>query len=165
MSAQATRTHEGLDWFPWLLLVLRVGMGLFFLMEAEHQIASGYIGGDDLAMKLQKAADDTAVPGYRYLLEHVFIEIDQPLTVLVIVGEICVGVGLILGLFTRLTAAAAMFMNLNFFLMNGTSLSASGVDVAFIAGEALLFVYAGRQALSLDGVLAQRGLSARFMSA
>ena len=46
-------------------------------------------------MKLQKAADDTAVPGYRYLLEHIFIEIDQPLTVLVIAGEICVGFALI----------------------------------------------------------------------
>jgi len=165
MSAQPTTRRAVLDWFPWLLLVLRVAMGLFFLMEAEHQIASGYIAGDDLAMKLQKAADDTAVPGYRYLLEHVFIEIDQPLTVLVIVGEICVGVGLILGLFTRLTAAAAIFMNLNFLLMNGTSLGASGVDLAFIAGGALLFVYAGRQALSVDGALAQRGLGARFMSA
>ena len=165
MSAQATRTRARLDWFPWLLLVLRVAMGLFFLMEAEHQIASGYVGGDDLAMKLQKAADDTAIPGYRYLLEHVFIEIDQLLTVLVIAGEICVGVGLILGLFTRLTAAVAMFMNANFLLMNGTSLGASGVDLAFIAGEVLLFVYAGRQGLSVDGVLAQRGLSARFMSA
>jgi hypothetical protein len=59
----------------------------------------------------------------------------------------------------------AMFMNLNFLLMNGTGLGASGVDLAFIAGEALLFVYAGRQALSIDGLLAQRGLSARFMSA
>ena len=58
-----------------------------------------------------------------------------------------------------------MFMNLNFFLMNGSSVGASGVDLAFIVGEALLLVYAGRQALSLDGVLAQRGLSARFMSA
>src|SRR6266540_1543057 len=156
MSAQAPRTLAGLDWFPWLLLLLRVAMVLFFLMEAEHQIASGYIGGDDLAMKLQKAADDTTVPGYRYLLEHVFIEIDQPLTVLVMVGEICVGVGLILGLFTRLTAAVAMVMNLNFLLMNGTSLGASAVDLAFIAGEVLLFVYAGRQALSVDGALAQQ---------
>ncbi len=165
MSAQTTSSPAGLDWFPWLLLVLRVAMGLFFLMEAEHQIASGYIGGDDLAMKLQKAADDTAVPGYRYPLEHVFVEIDQPLTVLVIIGEICVGAGLILGLFTRVTAVLAMFMNVNFLLMNGTSLGASAVDLAFIAGEGLLFVYAGRQALSIDGALAQRGLSARFMSA
>jgi len=144
---------------------VRVAMGLFFLMEAEHQISSGYIGGDDLAVKLQKAADDTALPGYRYLLENVFIEIDEPLTVLVIVGEICVGVGLILGLFTRLTATLAIFMNLNFLLMNGTNLGASAVDLAFIAGEILIFVYAGRQALSVDGALAQRGLSARIMSA
>jgi len=144
---------------------MRVAMGLFFLMEAEHQIASGYIGGDDLAVKLQKAADDTAVPGYEFLLEHVFIKIDEPLTVMVIIGEICVGLGLVLGLFSRLTAAVAMFMNVNFLLMNGTSLGASGVDLAFIAGAVLLFVYAGRQALSVDGALAQRGLSARFMSA
>jgi len=44
-------------------------------------------------------------------------------------------------------------------------LGASAVDLAFIAGEILIFVYAGRQALSVDGALAQRGLSARIMSA
>jgi len=44
MSAQPTIRRAVLDWFPWLLLVLRVAMGLFFLMEAEHQIASGYVG-------------------------------------------------------------------------------------------------------------------------
>jgi thiosulfate dehydrogenase (quinone) large subunit len=152
------------DWSSWALFVIRVAMGLFFLMEAQHQLFSGYIGGDDLAVKLQKAVDDMAVPGYSYLLEHVLLEIDGPLTVLVIIGEIAVGAGLVLGLFTRLTVAVAFFMNLNFLLMNGTSLGASGVDLAFMIGEVLLFMFAARQALSVDGLLAKRGISSPLMS-
>ncbi len=148
-----------------VLTAVRVVMGAFFLMEAEHQIAGGYIGGDDLSVKLQKAIDDTAVPGYDYFLEHVALKVDDPLTVLVIIGEIAVGVGLVLGLFTRLTAVTALFMNVNFLLMNGTSLGASGVDAAFLVGEIALFAFASRQALSADEALARRGIAGPLMSA
>src|SRR5712692_9565791 len=111
----------------WVLSVIRIVMGAFFLMEAEHQMASGYIGGNDLAVKLQKALDNNSIlPGYDYFLEHVALKIDDPLTVLVIVGELAVGVGLVLGLFTRLTATVALFMNVNFLLMNGPSPSSGG---------------------------------------
>ena len=69
----------------WGLLVIRIVMGAFFLMEAFHQISSGYIGGNDLHDKLQKALDNNSiVTGYDYFLEHVALKIDDPLTVLVI---------------------------------------------------------------------------------
>ncbi|TMB97391.1 MAG: DoxX family protein [Chloroflexi bacterium] len=150
-------------WQSWALTAVRVVMGAFFLMEAEHQLASGYIGGDDLAVKLQKAADDTAIPGYSFLIEHVFLKVDDPLTVLVIIGELAVGTALVIGLFTRLTAAVALFMNANFLLMNGLSFGGL-IDALFISGELLLIVFAARQALSVDQLLARRGISGPLMS-
>ncbi|MEO8458332.1 MAG: DoxX family protein [Chloroflexota bacterium] len=121
-------------WYNWLLTAVRIVMGAFFLQEAEHQIASGYIGGDGLSEKLRKGID-TAIPPYDWLIEHVFLKVDDPLTLLVIAGEIAVGAALVLGLFTRFTAFVAIVMNVNFLLMNGLHLSSGGVDAAFIVGE------------------------------
>src|SRR2546428_5341229 len=144
----------------WALTVIRIVMGAFFLMEAEHQIASGYIAGNDLHDKLQKALDNNSIlPGYDYFLEHVALKIDDPLTVLVIVGELAVGVGLVLGLFTRLTAIVGLFMNVNFLLMNGPDPGSGGIDAVFIVGEILLVAFAARQAFSADELLEKRGSS------
>ena len=73
-------------WYAWVFTVIRVVIGAFFLQEAEHQIASGYIGGDGLHAKLTKGID-TAIPPYDYLIEHVFLKIDDPLTLFVIAGR------------------------------------------------------------------------------
>jgi hypothetical protein len=66
-------------WYSWVFTAIRVVMGALFLQEAEHQIASGYIGGDGLHARLTKGID-TAIPPYDYLIEHVFLKIDDPLT-------------------------------------------------------------------------------------
>lgn len=155
--------HMPARWYAWVLTIIRVLMGAFFLMEAEHQLAEGYVGGDGLEQKLRKGID-TAIPPYDWLIEHVFLKIDDPLTVLVIAGEIAVGGALVLGLFTRFTAIVAVSMNLNFLLMNGLHADSGGVDAAFIVGEVLLIAYAPYQALSVDRWLARRGVSAWFMS-
>lgn len=138
-------------------------MGAFFLMEAEHQLAEGYIGGDGLEQKLRKGVD-TAIPPYDWLIEHVFLKIDDPLTLFVITGEIAVGAALVLGLCTRLTAIVAIVMNVNFFLMNGLHVSSGGVDAAFIVGEVILIRYAPYQLASVDGWLGRRGVDNWFMS-
>jgi uncharacterized membrane protein YphA (DoxX/SURF4 family) len=138
-------------------------MGAFFLMEAEHQLAEGYIGGDGLEQKLRRGID-TAIPPYDWLIEHVFLKIDDPLTLLVITGEIAVGAALVFGLFTRFTAIVAIVMNLNFLLMNGLHAGSGGVDAAFVVGEVLLISSAPYQVLSIDGWLARRGVDAWFMS-
>src|SRR5260370_11905781 len=149
-------------WYSWALTVIRVVMGALFLKEAEHQIAGGYIGGDGLHDKLTKGID-TTIPPYDYLIEHVFLKIDDPLTLFVIAGEIAVGAALVLGLFTRLTAVVAIVMNVNFLLMNGLHANSGGVDAAFIAGELLLLAFASVQSLSLDAVLARNGVSGPLM--
>ena len=143
--------------FAWLLTAIRILMGAFFLMEAVHQLTSDYIGGDGLEKKLQKGID-TAIPPYDYLIEHVFLKIDDPLTFVVIAGEIGVGVALVLGLLTRFTAVTALAMNVNFFLMNGLHIGSGGVDAAFIVGEMVLIACASQQALSADSRLRRNGV-------
>ena len=142
---------------PWALLAARVFMGAFFMYEASNQLAKGWIGGDGLQRMLTSALRDNAIPGpYRRFLEDVVLEHDQLFTALVIPGEIAVGVALVLGLMTRPTAVNALLMNINFAIMNGVVTSGGLFDLLFIVLEALLLAFAGRQALSVDGVLSRR---------
>jgi len=152
---QRTRGSDHRPWYAWALFVIRVLMGAFFLMEGIQQLVNGYIGSDKLAEKFRKA---DPIPPYDWLIDHVFLKIDDPLTVLVIVGELAVGAALVLGLLTRLTALVALFMNVNFLLLNGLHLSSGGVDAAFVVGEGLLLLFASHQALSLDELLVRRGV-------
>lgn len=146
-------------WQGWALLAMRVGMGLFFLNEAFTQLRKGWIGGDGLQNFLQARIDNGTVPGfYEPFLTDVVIANDQLFTVLVILGEVGMGVALVLGLLTRATAANGVFMNLNFLVMNDKNLGAAGVDALFVIGQIILFAFAASQALSVDEQLIERGV-------
>src|SRR4051794_33875961 len=99
------------------LFLLRCLVASLFLWEAFNQLRKGWIGGDGLAHMLSSALMDHSVPPpFRSFLENVVIEHDQTFTLLVIVGELAVGLALILGAMTRLTAVVALLMNANFLL-------------------------------------------------
>ena len=150
---------------PLVVFSMRVLMGLFFLYEAEHQIAGGWIGGDGLERMLRSALDGNSIPGpYRRFLEDVVIEHDQLFTAMVIPGEIAVGIALILGLATRATAAVALSMNANFFVMNGAVTGGAILDAVFVVMEVGLILFASRQAWSADGWLARHGIAVWWMS-
>jgi thiosulfate dehydrogenase [quinone] large subunit len=140
-------------------------MGAFFLYEATNQLAKGWIGGDGLRKMIASALRDNSIPGpYRSFLENVVMEHDQLFTLLVIPGEIAVGVALVLGIATRFTALAALLMNVNFAIMNGVVTAGGLIDVLFIVLEVALLAFASRQALSVDGVLASRGITAPWLT-
>src|SRR5262245_58127158 len=106
-------------WQGWALLALRVSMGLFFFYEAFNQLRKGWLGGDGLMRFLQARIDNGSVPSfYETFIQDVVFEYDQLFTVAVILGEIGMGVTLILGLLTRVVCLNGMFMNVNFLIMN-----------------------------------------------
>ena len=143
----------------------RVTMGLFFLYEAIGQIAKGWLGGDGLHNMLQSALDDNAIPApYRRFLEDAVLPHTDLWTPLVIAGELAVGIALVLGLATRLTAISALIMNANFFVMNGAYTAGAIIDAVFVALEVALILWPHRQAFSVDAVLARRGLRSWWLS-
>src|SRR5712691_1173575 len=99
-------------WLSWSLVAARVAMALFFLNEARSQLTNGWVGGDGLMMTLRGSLDghDT-VSFYRPFLDQVVLPRAGLFTVFVILGEIGVGFGLLLGAMTRLTCGAGIFMN------------------------------------------------------
>jgi thiosulfate dehydrogenase [quinone] large subunit len=150
---------------PWALLGARVFMGAFFLYEASNQLAKGWVGGDGLRKMIASALRDNSIPGpYRSFLENVVIEHDQFFTLLVIPGEIAVGVALVLGIATRFSALVALSMNVNFAIMNGVVTAGGLFDVLFVVLEVALIAFVARQELSIDRVLARRGVAAPLLT-
>jgi uncharacterized membrane protein YphA (DoxX/SURF4 family) len=149
----------------WAVFAIRVAMGAFFLFEAVSQLSQGWLGGDGLAEKLQTSLNDNDIPGpYVWFLENVVLEYDGLFTVLTILGELAVGLGLALGLLTRLSGATALFMNVNFGLMNGLTTVGAIIDWVFVAGALFVIAFASRQALSVDERLARRGFESPLAS-
>jgi uncharacterized membrane protein YphA (DoxX/SURF4 family) len=146
-------------WQGWALFAMRVGMGLFFLNEAFTQLRKGWLGGEGLQDFLQARIDNGSVPGfYEPFLTNVVIANDQLFTVIVLLGEMGMGVALVLGLLSRVTALNGVFMNANFLVMNDKNFGAAGVDALFVMGQVVLFIFAARQALSTDEKLMERGV-------
>ena len=141
-----------------VVFALRVVVGALFLWEAFNQLRKGWVGGDGLQRMIRSAIDGHAVfPPMRYFLEHVVVEYDGVFTILVLIGEIAVGVAIIAGLFTQLTAVVALSMNVNFLLLNGATWGGL-IDALWIVFEAVIIVFAARQRWSVDGLLRRRSL-------
>ena len=137
--------------------VIRVIVGAFFLYEAASQLRKGWIGGDGLERMIRSAIrGHDILPPFKWFLEDVVIEYDQLFTVLSIAGELAVGVAIVMGLLTRLTALVALFMNVNFLMLNGLTVGGL-IDAIWIVFELLIIAFAVRQAWSADGWLARRG--------
>src|SRR3954463_7665676 len=99
------RAMQRYGWEGRGLFALRVGMGLFFLNEAFSQLRRGWLGGDGLERFLRARIDNGSVPGfYQPFLEDVVIANDQLFTVIVLLGEVGMGVALVSGLLTRATS-------------------------------------------------------------
>jgi uncharacterized membrane protein YphA (DoxX/SURF4 family) len=146
-------------WQGWALFAMRVGMGLFFLNEAFTQLRKGWLGGDGLKNFLQARIDNGNVPEfYQTFIHDVVFANDQAFTVLVILGEVGMGIALLLGLLTRVTSLNGVFMNANFLVINDRNVGAAGVDALFVLAQVVLFAFAARQALSVDENLIEHGL-------
>ena len=101
--------------------LLRIALGLNFMGHGLAKIGLGYLaGGDPLASYLENALRSPFVDApYRAFLQGVVLPNAALFAPIITVTELVVGLGLILGLGTRLVAAVALFLGLNYWLSGG----------------------------------------------
>jgi thiosulfate dehydrogenase (quinone) large subunit len=101
--------------------LIRIALGLNFMGHALTKIGLGYLAsGDPLASYLENALRSPFVDApYRAFLQSVVLPNAATFAPLLVVTELVVGLGLILGLGTRLVAAVALFLGLNYWLAGG----------------------------------------------
>lgn len=101
--------------------ILRVVIGWQWLVSGYHKIgsfdATGFIKN---SINLVSAPNAAVLGWYAKFLEYFVLEYISIFNFLVSWGEFLIGLGLILGLFTKASLLAAAFMNLNFMLAGAT---------------------------------------------
>lgn len=95
-----------------------------------------------------KGPDAQVSEWYAWLIDHVFIPIDGPMSYVIAFGEVAVGLGLIFGAFTMAAAFFGILMNLNFMLAGATGTGKNPLMLVV----ALLIMFAGTTAASRYGV-------------
>jgi thiosulfate dehydrogenase [quinone] large subunit len=104
----------------WLWLVVRLYLASVFLPSAWSKVTSGsWLLGDGAPIQglVQGAISDPSTPGwYASFLETVVVPNAGLFATLVALGELAVGIGLLLGLLTGFAAFGGVFLNANFVL-------------------------------------------------
>ena len=152
------------EWGAWArsfpgghLLVLRAFLGVTFCYAGLQKLATrGFFEASDPAsiQSQLKASALTTPVGH---LLHPFIHVAVVLGLLISFGEIAVGIGTLLGLYSRVAAAGGMLLALLFFLTVSYNSSPYyyGPDIVFLFAWTPLALN-GAGALSLDAAFARR---------
>jgi thiosulfate dehydrogenase [quinone] large subunit len=137
------------------LVLLRVYLGVVFLIAAVPKLRGDF--ATQLTAFLEQRAMEQSHAFYRGFLQEVVLPNTQLFAALVTWGEFLVGVLLILGLITRLSATVALLLTLNYMLAKGAwPWTPSSNDAAFAAISLALMIGAAGRTLGLDSMLARR---------
>ncbi|HET7394932.1 MAG TPA: DoxX family protein [Gammaproteobacteria bacterium] len=139
----------------WPVAVLRVAMGILWLVAVSGKLSHIGAWPDGLHGYLEASAK-TAFGFYQGFLGFASAHY-QSFAWLVVIGELCVGLALVLGALSRFAAAVGLFMVLNFWFMKGATFwDPQNHDSLFIIILfALMFTQCGR-VLGLDHFLSRR---------
>jgi thiosulfate dehydrogenase (quinone) large subunit len=138
-----------------VLVILRIYLGVIFLRAVWPKLQTDFAPG--LTGFLENVALEKAHPFYLEFVRRVVLPNASVFAALVTWGELLVGITLILGLMTRVSAAVALFLTLNYMFAKGAwwwTPSSNDAALSMIA-LALLIGAAGRT-FGLDAFLAQR---------
>jgi uncharacterized membrane protein YphA (DoxX/SURF4 family) len=168
MYLATTASSTGV-WAARWLAVLRIVVGAWFLKAAYTKLALGWAlgivpyptaSGRFVAVHARRVAEFAAgnpLDWYRAFLESIVLPHAATFAALQAIGEVAVGLGLVLGLLTRPSALVGLFLSLNFGLATQwMSPGQQGFHVLLVATMlAFLGVGAGR-VLGVDAWLRRR---------
>jgi thiosulfate dehydrogenase (quinone) large subunit len=137
------------------LVLLRIYLGVVFLVAAVPKLRSDFTPG--LTDFLENVALAKGHPFYQEFVRSVVLPNAELFAGMVRVGELAIGITLILGLATRLSAAVAMVLTVNYMFAKGAWLwTPSSNDAAYTAISLALLIGAAGRTLGLDTLLARR---------
>ncbi|MBI4506211.1 MAG: DoxX family membrane protein, partial [Chloroflexi bacterium] len=120
---------------------------------ASPQILSNLLFGNPAAQPPTRGAIVNSEAFYRPFLEGVVQPNVGLVAQLVTIGELTVGVLLLLGLLTSLGAVIGIWLNLNYMLMKGLASNGGSVDRLFVVAELAFLVGAAGLVWGMDGLL------------
>lgn len=122
-----------------LLFPLRLFIGVGWLRAgAEKALNPQWRDGHALAAWLSHHVPASPYPAYAALLRHDVLPLPTPLALIIMFGQLLVGLGVLTGTYTRAALLAGIFMNLNFVAAGAPTPSAFYlvIQAALLAGGA-----------------------------
>jgi thiosulfate dehydrogenase (quinone) large subunit len=137
------------------LVLLRIYLGVVFLTAALPKINRDFT--PSLVGFLEEVALSKGHPFYQEFVRDVVLPHPSLFASLVTWGELTVGVLLVLGLLTRLSAVVALLLSANYMFAKGAWFwTPSSNDAAFALISLALLVGAAGRTIGLDAFLARR---------
>jgi thiosulfate dehydrogenase (quinone) large subunit len=134
------------------LVLLRMYLGVIFLVAAVPKLRGDFTPG--LTRFLENVALEKGHPFYQEFVRMVVLPNAELFAGVVQAGELIVGVTLVLGLGTRLAAAGAIVLTVNYMLAKGAWFwTPSSNDAAFMAISLALLIGAAGRTLGLDALV------------
>jgi thiosulfate dehydrogenase [quinone] large subunit len=150
--------------YLWYLSALRIYVGYYLLWQGVRKYQRQFPKGDWIGRQIGDIGALDIYPWYKNFLLSYVTPHSELFGYLVMVGEIAVGAGLLLGFLTRFSACIGLFMLVNYYL--GPGLARGGSLLAqqqiFILAMAIFVLANPGRTLGLDGLLfTGRGKGAR----
>ncbi len=142
----------------WALLPLRAFLGFTFCFAGLQKLANPNFFNANSASSIQsQLIASIRVSPLHPLLGHL-LRFAVPIGILIALAELAVGMGALLGLWTRLAAAGGMLLSLTLFLTVSFHSSPyyTGADIVFLFAWIPLLLAGSGGVLSLDAVIAAR---------
>ena len=144
------------------LALIRIGFGLYFLANAIDKLIKGWLADPGpisqfIAGPLQRGQTEVF---YRPFLEGVVLPNAVLFSRLVALGELLVGLSLILGLFTVLGSLGSAYLVLNYMLLKGLINNTGSIDRLFLLTSVVFMVTSAGLVWGVDGQL--RNVSTRI---
>jgi thiosulfate dehydrogenase [quinone] large subunit len=137
------------------LVILRVYLGVIFLLAAWPKLRGDFT--PHLVGFLEKVALEQGHPFYQGFVQRVVLPNASLVATLVTWGELLVGLTLVLGLLTRLSATVALLLMVNYLFAKGAWFwQPSSADAAFAFVALALLIGAAGRTFGLDALLARR---------
>jgi uncharacterized membrane protein YphA (DoxX/SURF4 family) len=141
----------------WLLAILRIHLGVILLVTVSGKLFREAPFSVEMLGFLQNFAVKNAAAPYVSFLQEVVIPHATTFSYLVIAGELVAGLSLLFGVGTRVGAAIAMFLFLNYILAKGRWFwSPDSEDAAVFFSALVCLLGAAGRVYGIDAYLARR---------
>jgi uncharacterized membrane protein YphA (DoxX/SURF4 family) len=141
--------------YLWYIVLLRLWIGYYLLQQGIRKYLRDFPHGDWVSRQIGNLAEVDLYPWYEAFLQNVVIPNKELFGYLVTIGEIAVGLCLVIGLLTRFSACVGLFMLINYLL--GPGMARGGSTLAqqqtFIVALTVILLSNPGRTLGVDGLL------------
>ena len=149
--------------YLWYIALLRIYVGYYLLTQGIRKFQRDFPRGDWIGRQIGDLTNLELYSWYKKFLSEMVLPHQELFGYLVMLGEIAVGLCLLLGLFTRFATCVGLFMLVNYYL--GPGMARGGAPMAqqqtFIVALIVFLLSNPGRALGLDGLIFRGGRGAK----